>query len=377
MQMMTRTLLIYRLTGSPTLLGAVALANAVPMLILSLYGGVIADRVPKKYVLIIGQISSAVIALLVALALSMGYLSAGNAASWWILVISSVLQGMVMGLMMPSRQSIIYEIVSPSELMNAISLGSMGMNVLRLFAPAITGFLIDAFDFDAVYYVTAAVYLVSVVFVFFLPKGKVSPRKEAGALASIKAGLKYIRNETTILLVLAFSLLAIVLAMPFMQLLPIFTEDILKVGATGMGILMSVSGGGAIIGSLVLASLPDKKRGVMMLIAGFILGLALVGFSFSDSWAFSLALMAVVGLAQTGGMTLANTLIQHYVEDEYRGRVMSILLMQFGLMSFSTFIAGLLSEVLGVQWAIGGFAAVLVFLAVLGFIFIPRIRKLE
>ena len=377
MQMMTRSLLIYRLTGSAAILGALSLAFAIPMFFLSLFGGVIADRVQKKHVLLIGQMASAAVSLSVAITLTQGYLSTDNPGSWWVLVIASVCQGIVLGLMMPSRQAMIPEIVHGEELMNAISLSSMGMNTLRLFAPAITGFLIDAFDFAAVYYTTTGLYLISGIFIFLLPKTSVLVRRGGGALASIKAGLNYIRHETTILFVLVFALLAIVLAMPFMQLLPVFTEDILKVGATGMGILMSVSGGGAIIGSLVLASLPNKKRGLMMLITGFILGLALVAFSFSGSWYFSIGLIAFVGLGQTAGMTLANTLIQYYVEDEYRGRVMSILLMQFSLMSFSTFIAGLLSEIIGIQWAIGGLAAILIFISVIALVFVPRIRNLE
>ncbi len=377
MQMMTRSLLIYRLTGSAAILGAISLAHAIPMLFLSLFGGVIADRMPKKNVLLIGQAGSALVSLGVAVPLTTGYLNADNTSSWWILVLSSLFQGVVMGLMMPSRQAIIYEIVSGEELMNAISLGSMGMNTLRLFAPAITGFLIDAFGFEAVYYTTTVLYLISGIFVLFLPRSRVAGSRGEGALTSIKAGLTYIRHETTILLVLVFALSAIVLAMPFMQLLPVFTEDILKVGATGMGVLMSVSGGGAIVGSLALASLPNKKRGFMMLVSGLLLGLALAAFSFSSFWYLSIFLIAFVGLGQTAGMTLANTLIQHYVEDEYRGRVMSILLTQFSLMSFSTFIAGLISEIMGIQWAIGGLAMILILLSLIALIFVPRISKLD
>lgn len=114
-----------------------------------------------------------------------------------------------------------------------------------------------------------------------------------------------------------------------------------------------------------------------MLAAGLILGLALAGFSFSDSWYLSLGMIIFFGLGQAGGMALANTLIQHYVDDQYRGRVMSILLMQWGLMSFSTFIAGLVAESLGVQWAIGGFALVLIFLSIFALAFVPRIRNLD
>jgi MFS family permease len=165
--------------------------------------------------------------------------------------------------------------------------------------------------------------------------------------------------------------------MPYMHLMAIFADDILKVGATGLGWLMSVSGIGAIIGSTTLASLSNKKRGVMLLVSGVIMGVALACFSFSNSLYLSLALMVVVGLGQAGRMTLGNTLLQYYVADEYRGRVMSIYMMEFGLASFATFAAGLIAEAVGVQWAVGGFAMVLVLLSALALAFIPRLRKLD
>jgi MFS family permease len=185
------------------------------------------------------------------------------------------------------------------------------------------------------------------------------------------------RHNTVIILLLVFTLIGMILSMPFNIMLPIFTDDILKVGATGMGILMSVSGAGAITASIVLASLPNKKRGLMLLISTTILGLTLMGFSFSSSWPFSIAIIIFVGLGQSGHMTLSNTLVQYYVDEEYRGRVMSIMMMQFGIMGFASFAAGLLAETTGVQWAVGGFAMALIFISILALVFVPRIRKLD
>ncbi len=377
MQMITRSLLLYRMTGSAAILGLMSLFQALPMLVLSLFGGVIADRVQKKYVLLIGLASSAVFSLGVALAMTLGYLSVDRSGSWWILAVASLLQGSVMGLMIPSRQAIIPEIVSEEQLMNAISLDALGMNTLRLVAPALSGFLIDAFDFEAVYYVMTGMYLMGVVFIAFMPLTGTIAIHGGNALVDIKEGLKYIRHETTILLLLLFTLFVVVLSMPYITLIPIFAEDILKVGASGMGILISASGVGAVTGSLVLASLPDKKRGVMLLVSGLLLGLALTYFSFSSSWPLSLTLMVFVGVGGTGRMTLGNTLIQYYVDDEHRGRVMSVYMMEFGLTSFGTFAAGLIAEAVGAQWALGGFAMVLVLVSILALAFVPRIRKLD
>ena len=377
MQMMARSLLIYRLTGSPAILGMMSLFHALPMLFLSLFGGVIADRVQKKYVLLNGLASSAVVSLGVALTLTLGYLSVERTGSWWILAVASLLQGTIMGLMIPSRHAIVPEIVDKEQFMNAISLDTLGMNALRLFAPALAGFLIDAFDFQAVYYAMTGMYLIGVVFIAFMPLTSTMTLRGSDALNDIKEGLSYIRQETTIFLILVFTLFAVVLSMPYIMLMPIFADDILKVGATGMGVLLSVSGIGAIIGSLTLASLPNKKRGLILLASGLLLGLALASFSFSSLWPLSLVLISFVGLGQAGRMTLGNTLIQYYADDNYRGRVMSIHIMEIGLTSFSTFSAGLIAEAIGAQWALGGFATVLVLLCLLALVFVPRLRKLD
>ena len=377
MQMVARSLLVYRLTGSAAILGGISLANALPMLLLSLFGGVIADRVQKKYVMLIGQSCSAVIALGVGLALSFGYLSTEVTGSWWILAVASLFQGTIMGLMMPSRQAILPEIVGEEQLMNAVSLNTLGTNTLRLVAPALAGFLIDAFDFEAIYFTMTGLYLIAVVFILFLPLTSTMSVRGRGALADIKEGLKYVRHETTIALILIFTLFAVVLSMPYTILMPIFTEDILKVGGTGMGVLLSVSGAGAMVGSIILASLPNKKRGLLLLASCIVMSLALAGFSLSTSWTLSLGIIVFVGLGQTGRMTLGNTLLQYYVDDEYRGRVMSIYMMEFGLVSFGAFAAGVMSESLGVQWVVGGFAVVLTFLTILTLLFVPRIRKLD
>ncbi len=115
----------------------------------------------------------------------------------------------------------------------------------------------------------------------------------------------------------------------------------------------------------------------MMLLSGLIVGLALAGFAFSSSWYLSLILIAFVGIGQTGHRTLGNTLIQYYVAPEYRGRVMSILMMNFGLTNIGVFIAGLLADTIGVQWAVGGFALILVAIAFLALVFVPQIRRLD
>ena len=383
MQMIARSLLVYDLTGSGTALGVMALGNALPMIFFSLFGGVIADRVQKKYVLLVGQAASAVVSLAIALTMVFGLMSAERSGSWFILVIAGLFQGTIMGLMMPSRQAMIAEIVGAEQLMNAVALNTFGMNVLRLLAPIPVGFIIYIYGFSAIYFAMTAMYVLAVVFVALMPKTGTISISGRGALQDVLEGLQYVRHEATIFVVLAVSLVIVLLSMPYMMLLPALTKDVLEVDSRGFGLLWSMSGVGAMLGSLFLASLPNKKRGLMLIVGSLILGLALVGLFFSSSWfptlgwPLAMGFIFFVGLGQTIRMTLGNTLLQYYVEERYRGRVMSLYFMEFGLTSFGVFFTGILTDVIGVQWAVGGLAIILVFFSIHMLAFMPKLRRLD
>jgi MFS family permease len=376
-QIVARSLLIYRISSSGAVLGLASLANALPMIICSLYGGALADRLQKKSILLFSMVGSMLVSLAVALLLMMGYLSIDKPESWWILVVTAAIQGTIMGLMMPSRQAIISEIVAGEQVMNAVSLNTMGMSTLRILAPAAAGFLIEAFDFSSVYYVSTAMYGLASVCMFLMPKTTQKFSEGANVLVDIVDGVHYIRREKTMLLVVVATLFVMICGIPFIQLMPMVTDDILKVGASGMGILLSVSGIGAIIGSIILASAPNRKRGIIMLISGAVMGLALVGFAFSKWWLISILVVIFIGLGQSTHRTTGNSLAQNYTAPEYRGRVMSFMMMGIGFSSLGTFFAGIIAEVIGIQWAIGGLALLLVAASFVLLTLTPRLRRLE
>jgi MFS family permease len=378
MQIVTNPLLIYRLTESKALLGTMSLVGAAPMIAISVFGGAFADRLRKKNILITGMTCFAVVSLGIGFALSTGSLNSQNHDSWWILIGASIIQGFIMGMMMPALQAIIPEIVNRDQLMNAIAMNTMGMNFLSLMAPAIAGFIIgDSSNFEAVYFTMTGLYLVAMFFVLFIPaRTRITPTG-SNVLADIREGFRYIRKDTVIMLILVFTLVVVVLSMPYQQLMPIFVDDILKVGAPGLGLLMSVSGAGALIGSLVLAAMPNKKRGMMLLGSGILAGISLAVFSFSSYMTISLTVIFFVGLSQTFRQTIGSALLQGYTQDVYMGRVMSILNMQWGLMSVCTFVAGMLAEFIKVQWVLGSLAMLLGVLSLAFFLFVPRVRRVE
>jgi MFS family permease len=377
MQMVARSLLIYRISDSGAILGLASLANAIPMILVSLWGGAIADRLQKKSILFLSMAASALVSLAVAFALTTGVLSPDREDSWWILIVTAVVQGIIMGLMMPSRQSIISEIVEHDDVLNAVSLNMMGMNTFRILGPAAAGFLVDAFDFNVVYYISGGMYGLAAVCMMLMPKTGKAAQQQESALQDIVDGISYIRKKKTIMLILIATLFVMLCGMPLMQLIPMITDDILHVGASGMGMLLSVSGIGAIVGSLILASIPSKKRGIIMLTGGIVMGSALTALAFSKWWAISLAVVVFVGLGQTVHRASGNSLVQNYTEPEYRGRVLSFMMMGIGFSSLGTFFAGLLAESVGIQWSIGGLAMLLVLASVVLFVATGRLRRLD
>jgi MFS family permease len=377
MGMVSSPLLIYRLTGSKALLGTMSLVSAAPMILVSIFGGAIADRIRKKKLILFGLSSLAIVSLLIGLALATGILNKESPDSWWILFVASAMQGCIMGMMMPALQAIIPEIVNRDQLMNAIALNSTGMNFLSLVAPGIAGFIIGDSNFQAVYYTMGGLYVLAALFFLFVSvKGQIVTSGNK-IMMDIQQGFSYIRKDSLILLVLVFTLIVVVLAMPYQQLLPIFVDDILKVGATGMGLLMSVSGGGALVGSLILAAMPNKKRGIILLYSGILSGIALVIFSFSSNLYLSLVFIFFIGLAQTFRMTIGTSILQAYTQGAYMGRVMSILNMQWGFMSLCTFFAGIMAERVEVQWVLGSLAMLLIAISLVFIFFSTNIRKTD
>ena len=398
MQMIARSWFMYELTDRASMLGLSALAGAIPMLGLSLFGGVLADRVTKKYVLIAGQLLSALVALGIAVSISFG------AISWVHLIIAGVLQGTVMALMMPSRQAIIFEIVGQDSLMNAIALNAAAMNFLRLLAPAFAGFFIAMWSIKGVYYMMAGLYLTSVFFVLWLPRTEPiledNPQEAGGAFTDLWDGLRYIRSQPDIMMLLIVTLFAVILSMPYMFLLPVFTRETLLVDISSLGsltslplvgglisslaqssarqgLLISISGIGALLGSFIVATMSNKRRGLFLLISILIVGVSLVIFSFTGSYLVALLVFIPLGFGQTGRMALANTLLQTYTEDTYRGRVMSVYLMEFGVTNIGVFLVGILADYIGVQWAVGGAAMLLVFFSIYFLLFSARIKKMD
>lgn len=394
-QMIAKGVLTYDLTGSFAALGTLALANAIPGLALSLHGGVIADRLPKKRIQQVGNALNALNTLSIVIILLAGVMR------WEYMIVNAAIQGVIQALMMPARQSMLPDIVYPRQVMNAVALNNAGMNLSRLMVPAGIGLLMEVTDYYWAFLLITGFYLFSTVALIRVPSRPIevppeervstSPRVGAGGAHGAGAargksgagfgdlldGGRYIMRDQTIRMILIVNFLMVLFSMPYMQMLPGFVKEVLKGGPGLQGLLTSVTGVGSLASALVIASLPSRRRGIIFIIGSLVLGIALLAFSWSTSVAITIPVMLFIGVGQSVRMALSNVLVQAYAEDRYRGRVMSIYTMEMSLVQVGVFGVGIASEIIGVQWALGLCSVALVALSIGTLAIVPRMRNLD
>jgi MFS family permease len=346
MQQVARGYLAYELSGSAAVLGVVGLSGGLPMLFFSLFGGVIADRVAKRNLLLVTQASTGLVALATAV------LVATDLITIWQLILLGVLQGVVFSFNMPARQAILAELVSPDEMMNAMALNNAGMNVTRIFGPALAGFLIAVpfVGLANVFFVMAACYLLPVMMLFQIrPRYSGNDRPKAPMLQEFTAGLRYIARHEVLGMLLLLGLVPIILGFPYQMLLPVFASDaVFGVGARGLGLMSACAGIGALTGALAVASATGVRgKGRLQLAAGAGFGVSLLGFGIAPSFPLALGALALVGFTGSVYQSLNSTLIMTSSEPAYHGRVMSVNLMGFSLMPVAALPMGLGADHLG------------------------------
>ena len=365
MQMLSRGYLVYDMENSGSLLGLVNVGASIPMLVLPLFGGVLADRVNRKRIIQAGQIVAALIAF------SVFVLIRTERIEWFHLLVSSIMQGAVFALMMPARQALIPQLVGKGLLSNALALNTAAMSATTLAAPSVAGVLYGYFGPSNVYLLIGVLSLGSCIATLFVRhRGEietdVNPRNVQGKgkikdlLSDITEGLKYVRSQRLIMVLLIMALATTVLAQPFRFLMPIFVVDVYKLGPESMGLLMSVMGLGALVGSIYIAAHGNKNRGKILLAGSFISGLSLLGVAVIPIYMLAVLFMVPLGLGDASRRTIIMTLIMEKSEERYRGRVMSIFMLNFGLMPLGVLPAGVISDLFGGQVAIGILAVMLI-----------------
>lgn len=352
----------YQLSGSSLVLGSVTAMRAIPILFFSLLGGVLADRFERRRQIVLAQgLNVAADFVLVALILTGGL-------EIWHLFVTAFVAGCAQSFMMPARQSLIPNLVPRADLMNAIALNTGALSVSRALGPAAAGLILAGWGAAAAYAAEGLLHLFAGASVAMV-REPVTERSRSGAplLRTMTGGLRYVAATPVVLFLLAFSLVPMLIAQPYMALLPIFAEEILAIGPTGLGLLVASTGAGAIVGVVVMASVGDIPHKGLLILAGVVIfGLSLVAFSRSSLLPLSLLALFVAGVSSTAYHAPIQHLIHTNTPDRLRGRVMSIYLLDRGLTPLGALVMGFLGDVMNAPTAVllgGATCAVLAVLA--------------
>lgn len=377
MQMLLRGFLAFELTDAASALGYMAAMMAVPMLIAAPFGGVVADRVNKRFLLIVTQTSAAAMSLLI------GLLILFDMIAFWHLLVISLITGIIFSFNMPARQALVPQLVPQHKLMNAISLQLAGMNATRILAPAIAGALIAPFGVGLVYMLTFAMFVLAVASEFHLPQHGMKAVRDAKPLRralreDLGEGFKYIWHNPLIRSLMLLGLAFPLFGFPLQQMLPVFAKDVFDVGPSGLGILSVSTGIGGLIGALAAANMDRiPRKGLLMFIGGIWMGGMYVAFTQSPGF---IPALVFLGLGNIGGMifqTTNNTVIQSSIPAELRGRVMSVMMMSFGLMPLGVLPVTQAADHFGARTAVAISSGLLVVMMLLFFMGSRRLRTLR
>ena len=374
MQMITRGWLVLRLENdSPLALVLVMVSFAAPMTVVSLVGGALADRFPKKNLIIVSQSGNAVMTFVLAM------LDASGEIWFGAVMIIGVINGSMMAINMPSRQAIISDIVPESKLMNAVALNNSAMNLTRIIGPAIAGFLIVFIDTSGVFYLISAIYVLSAFSLLMVKTNSVQERSSKKSVGKdIFEGLRYVWNDVHLRGLILMAFLPSLFGFTLFALLPVWAREALNVNSSDLGILMTMMGVGALIGTLGLAAVRKfDKRGILLLGLGVFWGIALVGLANSMIFPVAVPFLIIVGLVSSIYMSLNMTLTQLSATPEMRGRVMSIMMMTFGLMPIGALPFGTIAEYIGTANSLT-ISGILLSLLTLAFAFAyPAFKRIE
>ncbi|HET7005380.1 MAG TPA: MFS transporter [Candidatus Binatia bacterium] len=354
MDQVTRGWLIYELTDSTVQLGMIRGVQAIPILFLSPIAGSVADRYSRKKQILVTQIADGV--MLAALAL---LIFTGAVAPWHVYV-SAFGMAVVQTFHQPARAAIMTDTVPASHLTNAIGLNSMIFNVARSLGPALAGVLISWSGTGGAYTVQAIFYLLATFWTLRLSDFEPGPARGGSHGAhhfslrgSIVEGWKFSWQNENVRTALLIAMLAALFIVPFTTLLPVFARDILQVGASGQGLLLTAMGIGALGSAVMITGFGDRMpRGKIMLGGVATYGLGVAAFAFSPWFQMSMFLMIIIGFANVCSHALVQTVIQTYSLPEFRGRTIALFHMSQVVMTVGSMIIGSLAALSGTQWAV-------------------------
>jgi MFS family permease len=379
MQAVAQGWLVLNLTNSPFWLGVDGFMATAPGLFFTLAGGVFADLVDRRRLLLYTQVVAGVAALTLAMLVWM------NVVNVWMVLGFSFVTGCCMSLAGPSYQAMTFDLVGREDLANAVALNSSQFQLSRVVGPLMAGLGFRFFGIAGCFFINGLSFIAVVLalgMVRFDESKKVlahSVKDHHALWQDLIDGFRYVRNRPRVSSLLSISAVSSLFGAPYLTLIPIFARDIFHLGASGLALMMGVAGAGAFAGALLLAYLGDfKKKGWSVLAGAFAFGICLIAFARSTHLLFSLIFLFGVGFAIVTSVAVTNTLLQQLVTDVMRGRVMSMFILTFiGTMPIGNLLAGAISQRFGVRATLAAGGVLIVIYATIVAIRNKRLRELH
>ena len=378
MQAVAQGWLVLQLTNSPFWLGLDAFMATVPAFIFTLLGGVFADLIDRRRLLLYTQVGAGMAAL------GLATLVATHVVNRWMVLGFSFMTGCCMAMASPSYLAMTYDLVGREDLANAIAMNSTQFQLSRVVGPALAGVAFRVFGLAGCFYANGLSFVAVVVALW-----KVRPKHQSNSNVRLMRdrqtlwrdlidGLRYVRTRPRVSSLLLLSAVNSLFGAPYFTMVPIYARDIFHLGETGLALMMGTAGGGAFFGALLVAYLGDfRRKGWFVLGGAIVFGISIIGFALSSQLALSLLFLFTLGFALVVSVAITNTLLQKLVTDEMRGRVMSMFILSFmGTMPIGNILAGTASNRFGppLTLSVGGFVIAIVATGVA--IFNKRLRDL-
>ena len=381
MQAVAQGWLVFELSNSPLWLGVDGFMSTAPGLVLTLAGGVFADLIDRRKLLIYTQIVAGVAAI------TLGVLVITNVVHVWMILVLSFVTGCCMAIAGPSYMALVFDLVGHEDLANAIALNSTQFQLARVLGPVFAGVGFRLFGLAGCFFANglsfAAVVIGLAMVRFDRPeKAGAAPdrslRDKRAFIQDLTEGFRYVATRPRVSMLLMISAVTSLFGAPYLSMSPVFARDIFHLGETGLAVLMGTAGAGALFGALFLAYLGDfRHKGWFVLGGDLGFALCLMCFSLSTLLPVSLIFLFALGFAIVCSVAVTNTLLQKLVKDEMRGRVMSMFMLSFiGAMPIGNLIAGAASQRFGVQRTLAaGGVIIAIFVATLA-ARSPKLREL-
>jgi MFS family permease len=363
--------MVHQLTRSPLMLTIVGSARFAPMMAFPILGGVVADRMNRRNLLVATLVGSGLLSLCLSILTLLGLVEV------WLLILICLLSGIAMSFNHPARQAILPNLVRREDLLNAVSMDFFSVQGARLFGMAAAGYLIVAFGPWSIFLMRAVGCAMAV---FWLDRAQVpaTPISPSGKTTkeNLMEGLRFLGSDREVLILVVLYLAPWLAGNTFVTFLPVFCSDILKVGAVGYGHLQAASGLGSLLALIGITSFTHYKKKPKLMVGSLLLmGICLIAFSASVWPLVSYVLLVVVGVMQMAFTAVNTALLQWILPDRFRGRVQSWREVSFGLGMTGSIALGVIAKWTGVQISLGILAAVVVVISLLLLGFLPRMNR--